>query len=198
MTPTLSLDWLTEFAGERDWNKAPFSVTLNGKDYSGATNGRVLILIEGKSEIPHNAKAESSIAKVMADRGELACKTNMEEILLWAGEYEGPSEEPCDVCGGDGQHECSTPMCEKMHDCGACHGRGKVQCGPDVRHGIVGTTQIDRNLVAKWASRFAGPVELTTNNIGVQFIGQGWLVYQCMLNGEPEGDVPVLALQGQA
>jgi DnaJ-class molecular chaperone len=40
---------------------------------------------------------------------------------LWTFEYE---REVCDVCNGDGEHECSDSRCFVTHECGGCEGEG--------------------------------------------------------------------------
>lgn len=40
---------------------------------------------------------------------------------LWTFEYE---REDCEVCNGEGEHECPSLECGTVHECGACEGEG--------------------------------------------------------------------------
>ena len=95
-----------------------------------ATDGKIGVRISEETE--HHPKAKPvnnypDLDKVMKDH--CVCGDDAFSPLPKIDPVDYPScsvdgNAECDVCHGDGEHECSA--CEDVHDCGACAGLGKM------------------------------------------------------------------------
>jgi hypothetical protein len=108
--------------------------------------------------------------------------TDVAALLDWCAPVEEPREGPCEGCGGDGKCEC--PRCEKTHDCGDCHGTGRIMAPPDTRPGIFQDAGIwDRNKLARLLVPFSGTVSLAHwQRDMLRVSGSDWSVYMAPLD----------------
>lgn len=67
------------------------------------------------------AAPESEFCVIHKSAPKFAPSTAEVTTGLWTFEYE---REDCELCNGEGEHECSEDRCGAYHECGACEGEG--------------------------------------------------------------------------
>jgi len=175
--------------------KAPFAATLGGRTWTGATNGRALMLVDAPSPASTwPGKADDILTKLVSDWPTTGRITRA-AVKAWVGGVDDPKDCPdchgaladeaeCGACDGTGLKHADCDDCQ--HDCEACDGRGTV--GDDCDHGLgrgsygvvtdgTRTVTIDRFVLAPILALMTGDaieVGLAGPEEMLRFRGDGW------------------------
>jgi hypothetical protein len=150
----VKIDWLEDLAARssRKSTQTPLVLSWAGSDWTAATDGRLLVLLQGQGDYP----PLSSVTLSDRPGDETLCRLLSEAQaapVLWSGtvgmlqSWCGPRETTtrhCHTCEGSGRHECD---CGHEHKCGWCGGEGTILDVPQ-RYGTVQDVVFDRNYLA--------------------------------------------------
>lgn len=124
-------DWLKDYTTKdrNRWTDTPFSLTVDGEPWSGATTGHMAVLVSQGSDAPAIPRVNAEFLAHVAD-GERH-ETDYPPFRAWCLDLPpATSCEDCDgegkvndcaTCGGSGECECE---CGDVHDCPDCDGTG--------------------------------------------------------------------------
>ena len=179
-------DWLAALADPTRPDtpaERAFGLTLAGAPWMVATDGHVLVALEGAGALPLSPSLDAAVVAryaprltepggVVADFAALAEWIGFAPILLLV---------PCGVCGGTGrviEHgDCDD--CAHRAQCDECEGRGRLDAVADCRPGRLGAAVINRTLLAPlWGHLTPGPVRVivTGAEAPLGLHGDGWVV----------------------
>lgn len=136
-----------------------FGVDADGRRWAVVTNGHVAIgeLTERDDLDRHEDESGRRVlVGVMAEQGDLVGEFSREALMDFAGPVEYPTKGKCKECGGKGEvrveHDCDCDYCDRpfedVEECWDCDGQGNTLNTPGPRHGWIGATLVNRNLLA--------------------------------------------------
>ncbi len=108
---------LQRFCSEDDSRKDTIGLPFSEGEWTYATDGRILLRVPRLADVPENPKAPKNVQKNIFDLNPISEQWQKVPVQL-PPLYEG---EKCDLCRGEGQHECE---CGNVHDCDRCQGTG--------------------------------------------------------------------------
>ncbi len=140
---------------ERSKLTTPFRVTIGGKPYVMATDGRYAVAMEGDADVPAPpADLLRMVEEMLATTHGAAVPVRLSVAVLRAwcmvetppctkcggtkehrcGRCAGTRRAECRICDGSGTHTCFE--CDESHPCKPCSESGKVEC-PDCDDGKI-------------------------------------------------------------
>lgn len=147
---------------EKSVGSAPWGVTIHDREWIGATDGHVLILIAadapvvsrltGKylAQLPTWMEADSYPVS-LADLSEFA---NVGAEMRPCAKCKDEREFECDECDGAGYRDCECTDCGDVHEsrCDQCRGTGQVKCSEcsdfrERRSGLLCGRVVNRQLI---------------------------------------------------
>ena len=125
---------LIAFCGQekaRSWMAQPFAIGA----FTYATNGHVAIRVDGNValDVPDAPKSIEGLFAEAVER-EFVSFASVDAEPIKPKRCDQCSGHgytiECDVCDGEGEHECDNARCGCVHDCGSCRGKG---CEPALK-----------------------------------------------------------------
>lgn len=125
----------------------PFTVMLDGRVWSCATNAKAMVLVAGTvgGVSASDAEVVASVVRIFKPSGPQYA-VSLEALKRWLGLYTSPEQCPtchgqpetvCPICKGRQKERCGEcfghrrtvcPHCDQDMDCEECGGTGKVDC----------------------------------------------------------------------
>lgn len=140
----ITAEFLKQFCAYEDSKyilARPVVTTINGKDYTFATDGHRIMIVDGIVDGCETGKGPN-IASFLIERQGVPVNTKALQVFLECGK---PTTEPCRDCRGTRKvdHRCDCQYCSRTRqdDCG-CEGRRLV------KRGYLGTAMFNRCLLA--------------------------------------------------
>lgn len=155
---------------EKELAPAPWGITINGREWFGATNGHVMVLIASPDALAQRLpeardaatrdwfSGEGGDVVALAD---LAAFANVGAAQRPCATCDGARSWSCADCNGDGETTCEC-RCGHEHEstCDTCDGKGKIAC------------PVCTNLSTKQYAHFFGhPVNRTVIRLLLETVG---------------------------
>lgn len=218
------LEWLRGVCSTAPYRAnlhAPFGATVHGKRFDCASDGAMLLLIEGSDVATRtDAPPLEQIVPATFEGGEAI---PLPRLRAWAeppppppppekcGECDGAGKRSCGTCDGDGEHRCSD--CDEYHDCGHCDGKGTVACDhcdgkggpvekePPPHPGTLLGVTLSRRLLHRLIAGANDDRVFVRIDVGyfgaVEIAGTGWRAMLMPVRPAPNEEAPAFTVEGQ-